>query len=67
MRTASALLGMWPMPEAMLWCEKCRGIMLHRVRWDNTAVCETCRDERDLDKPPVRVVEARRGRPEKRV
>jgi DNA-directed RNA polymerase subunit M/transcription elongation factor TFIIS len=55
------------MPEAMLFCEKCRGITVHRVRWDNTAVCMGCGDERDVDKPPVRMVEAKRMRPERRV
>jgi hypothetical protein len=54
------------MPEAMLWCEKCRMIKLHRVRWDNTAVCLACGDERDMDKPPARMVEARRGDRERR-
>ena len=58
------------MPEVYLNCNKCGGLMLHLLRWDNTATCQNCHDTRDLDKDPPKVVQlmkATSGRPEKRV
>ena len=56
------------MPEVMIFCQKCRAFVWHKVLPDDMARCLGCRDEKDLKDPGVVVVEeAKQGKREKRV
>ena len=56
------------MPEVMIYCQKCRAWVWHKVCRDAAAKCLGCEDERDLKDPGVVVVEeAKQGKREKRI
>ena len=56
------------MPEVMIFCQKCRAFVCHKVLPDDMARCLGCKDEKDLRDPGVVVVEeAARGKQEKRI
>jgi len=54
--------------EVMVYCQKCRAFVWHKVLPGDLAKCLGCGDERDLKDPGVVVVEeAKQGKQEKRI